>query len=66
MLDVVAKMTPAKRRLIVYDQLNPAHAKYYKQSEAIALLADNGFGDVRVHHRHGYSWTVIGTKEHLQ
>jgi SAM-dependent methyltransferase len=62
MLDVVAKMAPDKRRLIVYDQLNPAYAKYYTRSEAIRLLSENGFRDVRVHHRHGYSWTVIGTK----
>jgi SAM-dependent methyltransferase len=62
MVDVVAKMKPAKRRLIAYDQLNPAYAKYYTHDEAIALLAENGFRDVQAHHRHGYSWTVIGAK----
>jgi SAM-dependent methyltransferase len=61
-LRVFEKMSPQKRRLILYDQLNPCYAKYYTRSEAQELLADHGFQDVRVHHRHGYSWTVIGTK----
>ena len=26
------------------------------------LLADAGFVDVRIHHRHGYSWTVTGVR----
>jgi len=61
-LSVFEKMSPRKRRLIIYDQLNPFYAKYYTRSEAQALLSDQGFKDVQVHHRHGYSWTVIGTK----
>jgi hypothetical protein len=55
-------MPPDKRRLVIYDQLNPAYAKYYTQTEAEQLLARAGFSDVRTYHRHGYSWTVIGTK----
>jgi hypothetical protein len=55
-------MSPEKRRLIMYDQLNPAYAKYYTRSEAENLLLNGGFINVRVHHHHGYSWTVIGTK----
>ncbi|MDX2235654.1 MAG: class I SAM-dependent methyltransferase [Hyphomonadaceae bacterium] len=51
-----------KRRLIIYDQLNPAYAKYYTESEAKAVMADAGFTDVRVRRRHGYSWQVLGTK----
>ncbi len=58
----LAKLTPAQRRLTIYDQLNPAYAKYYTEAEAIRLLADNGFVDVQTHRRHGYSWTVIGTR----
>lgn len=50
------------RRLTIYDQLNPAWAKYYRKEEAEALLKNAGFLDVRSHHRHGYSWTVIGVK----
>jgi SAM-dependent methyltransferase len=56
------KLAPAQRRLVMYDQLNPAYAKYYRRSEALALLEVAGFRNVRVHHRHGYSWTVIGEK----
>jgi len=62
MLHVFGKMSPEKQRLIIYDQLNPAYAKYYTRQEAINLLEDEGFVNVRIHHRHRYSWTVIGTK----
>jgi hypothetical protein len=62
MLSVFEKMSPEKRKLIIYDQLNPAYAKYYTRREAETLLIDGKFKNVRAHHRHGYSWTVIGTK----
>ena len=62
LLSILEKMSPEKRRLVIYDQLNPAYAKYYTKSEAMKLLFDGGFINVRIHHRHGYSWTLIGTK----
>jgi len=62
MLSVLEKMSPEKRRLIIYDQLNPAYAKYYTRFEAEKLFSDGNFENIRIHHRHGYSWTVIGTK----
>jgi SAM-dependent methyltransferase len=62
LLSVYEKMSPPKRRLIIYDQLNPSYAKYYSRSEADKLLLEGKFTDVFVHHRHGYSWSVIGTK----
>lgn len=62
MLSVLQKMSPDKRRLIIYDQLNPSYAKYYTRFEAEKLLLDAHFMNVRVYHRHGYSWTAIGTK----
>ena len=65
LLSVFEKMSPAKRRLIIYDQLNPSYAKYYTRFEAEKLLADGKFREILVHHRHGYSWTVIGTKPGL-
>lgn len=52
----------AERRLVIYDQLNPAYAKYYTRAEAYELLRQAGFDDVRLHHRHGYSWTAVGTR----
>jgi SAM-dependent methyltransferase len=62
MVDHVAKLSPDVQRLTIYDQLNPAYARYYTHDEAIALLRDAGFVDVRAYHRHGYSWSVVGTK----
>ena len=62
LLSIFEKMSPEKRRLIIYDQLNPAYAKYYTRPEAENLLLNGGFKNVQIHHRHGYSWTVIGTK----
>jgi hypothetical protein len=62
MRDIIAKLPYQKRFLVVYDQLNPHYAKYYKRHEAEELLTKAGFKDVRTHHRHGYSWSVVGTK----
>ena len=61
-LEHLAKLNRHQRHLTIYDQLNPAYAKYYTESEARSLFEDNGFIDVRHYHRHGYSWTVIGQK----
>jgi SAM-dependent methyltransferase len=60
--DVLAKLTPAKRRLTIYDQLNPTYVRYYSADELRDLLTRNGFHDVQLHDRHGYSWTAIGTR----
>ncbi|MBP9837710.1 MAG: class I SAM-dependent methyltransferase [Proteobacteria bacterium] len=62
MLEHIAKLDFASKKITIYDQLNPTWAKYYTRDEAEALLRDHGFTDVRLFHRHGYSWTVIGTK----
>jgi len=60
--DVIGRFGTTERRLTIYDQLNPAYARYYTEREARSLLEEGGFADVRVHHRHGYSWTVVGTR----
>ncbi len=63
MREVLAKIPFNVRwRVVVYDQLNPAYAKYYTRTEAAALLLKAGFIDVSLYHRHGYSWTVIGRR----
>jgi SAM-dependent methyltransferase len=62
LLAVFEKMAPDKRRLIIYDQLNPAYAKYYKKEEVENLLSEANFKDIKLHHRHGYSWTAVGKK----
>ncbi|MEJ2084914.1 MAG: class I SAM-dependent methyltransferase [Acidobacteriota bacterium] len=61
-LDHLGRLTRDQRRMTVYDQLNPAHAKYYPADQARALLAANGFTAVETYYRHGYSWTVSGIK----
>lgn len=62
MRDVFGTMDRRARYLVIYDQLNPAYAKYYRREEALALLTQAGFVDVQLHHRHSYSWTVSGLK----
>ena len=62
MRSVYSRLAADKRRLVIYDQLNPAYARYYCREEAHALLSDNGFVEVRAHHRHGYSWSVAGRR----
>jgi 2-polyprenyl-3-methyl-5-hydroxy-6-metoxy-1,4-benzoquinol methylase len=63
---VYSRLAPNKRRLVIYDQLNPAYAKYYREDEARSLLEQNGFRNVRTHHRHGYSWSVTGETSTLR
>ncbi len=60
--NVLGKLSWRKRFLVIYDQLSPTVARYYDAREARALLEQAGFERVTLHHRHGYSWTVIGTK----
>lgn len=62
-VNVYGKVSRSKRRLILFDQLNPTYAKYYTEQEARALLEQAGFRDVETYHRHGYSWTVFGIKQ---
>ena len=62
MTKVYTRMSRRQRHLIIYDQLNPRYARYYTKDEAAALLTAAGFMNVRLHHRHGYSWTVCGER----
>jgi 2-polyprenyl-3-methyl-5-hydroxy-6-metoxy-1,4-benzoquinol methylase len=59
---VFGRMTARQRTLVVFDQLNPTQATYYTREAAERLLTTAGFVDVKLHHRHGYSWAVCGTK----
>jgi SAM-dependent methyltransferase len=61
-LSVLGRYGWRHRFLTIFDQLNPAYAKYYRKDEAHALLVSVGFADVTLYHRHGYSWSVVGTK----
>ncbi|MDW6020956.1 methyltransferase domain-containing protein [Mesorhizobium sp. BAC0120] len=62
MTEVIGRFSAEKRYLVIYDQLKPSYAKYYRRDEALRLLEEAGFTDVRLHHRHGYSWTVLGRR----
>lgn len=62
-LKVLRPLARDKRRLVIYDQLNPAYAKYYTKDEAINLLAEAGFAEIEIRHRHGYSWSVSGVRK---
>jgi SAM-dependent methyltransferase len=56
------KLSPRQQVLTIYDQLNPAYAKYYRRTEVEELLAAAGFEQVALHHRHGYSWTALAVR----
>lgn len=56
------KLSHDKQVLTVYDQLKPAYAKYYRKQEAMDILLAAGFTEVKAYHRHGYSWTIVGSK----
>jgi SAM-dependent methyltransferase len=61
-VNVIGRLSWQKRYLNIYDQLNPAYARYYRRQEALELLASAGFVEVQIHHRRGYSWTVAGVR----
>jgi SAM-dependent methyltransferase len=56
----VARFPFAHLHKIVFDQLLPALAHYYRRAEVEALFGDAGLARVEIHHNRGYSWTVIG------
>lgn len=62
MREFIDKVDDYTVKHVIYDQLDPHYAKYYRRQEAIDLLEDAGFKSVQVYHRHAYSWTVVGTK----
>jgi len=59
---VLWKLSPEKRRLVIYDQLNPTFVKYYTEDDVKKLFTAGGFKDIKLHHRHNYSWAATGTK----
>jgi SAM-dependent methyltransferase len=51
-----------EKKYIIFDQLNPDYAKYYRKQEVQELFIKAGFQNPQLYHRHGYSWTAIGIK----
>jgi SAM-dependent methyltransferase len=62
MLHTLSRVSRDKRKLTIYDQLNPSYAKYYRAEEVREMLEAAGFRDIRLHHRRGYSWTALGVR----
>ena len=58
----LSKLGDEEIQLTIYDQLNPAYSKYYTKAQVLRLLKNAGFINISIHHRHGYSWTVVGDK----
>lgn len=48
---------------IVFDQLIPKIANYWKKEEALELFAGLDVKDVKAHRVNNNSWTVVGTKK---
>lgn len=51
-----------EKKYIIFDQLNPRYAKYYRKKELQKLLHAVGFIEIKIAHRHQYSWTVVACK----
>jgi SAM-dependent methyltransferase len=66
MREFVDRIDDYTLRHVIYDQLDPHYAKYYRCQEALDLVKKANFTDVRLHHREGYSWTVVATKPILE
>ena len=62
MLKIFKKCSYKKRNLMIFDQLNPSFAKYFKKQEVEYLMEKSGFKKIQLVHRHKYSWTVIAEK----
>ena len=62
LLKVFGKCSFKHRKYIIFDQLNPEYAKYYKKNELINELKDANFTIDKAYHRHKYSWTVVCEK----
>lgn len=63
MREFIDKVDDYTVKHVIYDQLDPHYAKYYRYHEAVELLEDGGFTDIQTYHRQNYSWTIMGTKE---
>lgn len=58
--NVLSRLNVRQLHVLIYDQLNPAYAKYYTREEIVQLMQQAGFSSVEARHRHSYSWTVVG------
>ena len=61
-VNVIGRLSWRKRYLNIYDQLNPAYARYYRRDEPISLLRSAGFTDVQAYHRHAFCWALTARR----
>ena len=61
-LKVAANFSRDKRKLVIYDQLNPSYVRWYTEAQVRGLARRSGFVKIQTHHRHGYSWTLLAEK----
>ncbi len=61
MRNYFSRLDKYSRKLIIYDQLNPQIAHYYRKEDLQELLEKSGFGDIQMYHRLGYSWSVLAS-----
>lgn len=63
MRSILARLDSSRRRLVIYDQLSPDYAKYYKKEDVIELFS--GLGELELHWRKRYSWLAFVRKTGL-
>ena len=61
MRNYFSRLDKYSRKLIIYDQLNPQIAHYYRKEDLQELLEKSGFDDIQMYHRLGYSWSVLAS-----
>ncbi len=61
-LDAVARFPFAHLHKIVFDQLLPDIARYYRREEALALARGLDWKRIEIHANRGYSWTLVCEK----
>lgn len=61
MRNYFSRLDKYSRKLIIYDQLNPQIAHYYRKDELQELLEESNFENIRMYHRLGYSWSVLAS-----
>jgi SAM-dependent methyltransferase len=59
---VYNKMAWHDRVMLIFDQLNPSYARYYRREELESAFKKAGFTNLQVVHRYGYSWAMCGDK----
>jgi len=54
------------RKMVIYDQLNPKLARYYRKEELYHLLESCGYRNIQMYHRLGYSWSVLAEYDEIK